>query len=281
MCWSDFPALPFGYTYGKVQAVYVPDNRDGRLYVALACAKESKFCFCTFGDNPIWHSDLYLPLVLGIPIHDYTLTVYESKLVVIGGNLKGHPIDLVWSLSSMENEWKGLPRMLTCRSSVTAVGYGDHLVAAGGRCGDNVCHEVEVFNGDTSKWTKVKQFPYPKDPKSTNELTSVLHADKKWYIMVSTGRDAVRATYSAPIEDIISDSPTCEWKKHSPESSPPCGRLPPISFDGQLIVFGSNDNHEKAKLYFCSPVTGSWVSFENAPYIGQFCNILGVAGLSH
>ncbi len=140
--------------------------------------------------------------------------MYGSKLVVIGGTFSGRPIGLVLSLSSMENEWKHLPQMLTARSSVAAVGYGDHLVAAGGKCGDEVCHEVEVFNGD--KWTNVKPFPYPKSP---NELTSVLHDDMKWYIM-ETNRGAIRATYSAPIEDIISDSSAYEWKEHSPEICP-------------------------------------------------------------
>ena len=259
----------------KVQAVYVPDDRNGRLYVALA--HENKFCFCAIGNNPIWHSDLDLPTFHDIPVCDYTLTAYGSKLVVIGGALilLGTPINLVWSLSSMENKWKDMPPMLTSRSSVAAVGYGDHLLAAGGKCGEEVCHEVEVFNGD--KWTKVKQFPYPKSPK---ELTSVLHADKRWYIMETNGSEA-RATYSAPIEDVISDLPTYEWKEHSPESCPPSGRLPPISFDGQLIVVGNNGNYESARFYFRSPVTGSWVSFENAPYIGQYCNVVGVAGLPH
>ena len=285
--------MPFahsGYAESKVQAVYVPDDRNGRLYVALA--PENEFCFCTFGDNPTWHSDLDLPRgtihdivdpdLLDLPtlhdviqICDYTLTVYGSKLVVIGGTLLGIPSNLVWSLSSMENKWKRLPPMPTRRSSVAAVSYDNHLVAAGGKCGDKVCHKVEVFNGD--KWTKVKQFPYPKSP---IELTSVLHADKRWYIMETNGGEA-RVTYSTPIEDIISDSPTYEWKEHSPESCPPSGRLPPISFDGQLIVVGNNGNYKKAKLYFHSPVTGSWVSFENAPYIGQCCSVVGVASLSH
>ena len=66
--------------------------------------------------------------------------------------------------------------------------------------------------------------------------------------------------------------------KHSAESSPPPGQLPPISFEGQLIVVGSNNNYEKAKLYFHSPVTNSWVSIENAPHIG---NVVGIANLSH
>ena len=245
--------------------------------MALARVQERNLWFCSLGNNPIkWHSELPLPLH-GSLFKDYTLTVYGSELVIIGGTLMGHPINLVSSLSSMQNKWKDLHPMLTRRSSVTAVGYDDHLVAAGGKCGNKVCHEVEVFNGD--KWTKVKQFPYPRDPKSMNELTSVLHADKMWFIM-EINEGAVRATYSAPIEDIISDSPTYEWKENSPESCPPCGRLPPVSFDGQLVVVGNNGNHKKAKLYFCSPVTGSWVSFENTPYIGQYCNIVGIASLS-
>ena len=97
--------------------------------MALACAQESNFCFCTFGNNPTWHSDLYLPLVQGDPVHNYMLTVYESNLVIIGGTCKSDPINRVWSLSSMKNDWKGLPSMLTHRSSVTAVGYGDHLAS--------------------------------------------------------------------------------------------------------------------------------------------------------
>ena len=246
--------------------------------MALACVQEHHLWFCSLSNNPIkWHSELYLP-VHGRLFKDYTLTVYGSELVIIGGTVMGRPINLVWSLSSMQNEWEDMPPMLTSRSSVAAVGYGDHLVAAGGKCGDKVCHEVEVFSGD--EWTKVKQFPYPEDPKSPNELTSVLHADKKWYIMETNG-GAVRATYTALIEDVISDSPTYEWEEYSPESCPPYGRLPPISFDGQLVVVGNNGNHKKAKLYFCSPVAGSWVSFENAPYIGRYCNIVGIASLSH
>ena len=251
--------------------------------MALAHVQERNLWFCSLGNNPIqWHSELDLPVdrteLLNFPASllftDYTLTVYGSDLVVIGGILMGQPSSGVWSMNSMQNEWKGLPSMLTARSSVIAVGYGDHLVAAGGKCGNKICHEVEVFNGD--KWSKIKPFAYPKSP---NELTSVLHADNKWYIMESNGC-AVRATYSAPIDDIISGSSTYEWKVHSAESCPPCGILPPISFDGQLIVVGNNGDNEKPKLYFCSPDFGSWVSFEKAPYIGQYCNIVGIVSVS-
>ena len=232
-----------------------------------------KFCFCSPGSSPIkWHSDLPFVIVRDFPIYDYTLTVYGSELVVIGGNLIGVPIDLVWSLSSMQNEWKELPSMLTRRSSVMAVGYCDHLIAAGGKCGEKECSEVEVFNG--KEWTKVKQLPCPL---SSNELTSVLHSDKKWYIMATNG-DSFRATYSIPIEGVISKSPTCEWEVYSPESCPPSRLLSPISFDGQLVVVGNN---EKAKLYFHSPVTKSWVSFENAPFIGPYCNVVGIVSLPH
>ena len=272
--------LPFSYYSDRnVQSVYVPDDQGGRLYVALA---QCKFCFCTPGDTPIkWHSDLpFVPYDHLLLNHfaEYTLMVYGSNLVVIGGTLIGQPINLVWSLSSKRNEWEKLPSMLTKRSSVMAVSYstvgGDHLVAAGGKCGDKICVDVEVFDG--KDWTKVK--PLPMDLKSPNELTSVLHTDKKWYIMEANGQNKLRTTYSAPIEDIISDSPTCEWKKHSAESSPPPSRLPPISFEGQLIVVGSHNHYEKAKLYFHSPVTNSWVSIENAPHIG---NVVGIANLSH
>ena len=287
---SDFiPALPFSESYAdhKIQAIYVPDNRGGRLYV-VACRQEPKFCVCSLGSSPIqWHSDLLdLPTVsarhYGFPVHDCTLTVcdctltmYDSELVVIGGNLRdiGVPISLVWSLSSMR--WKELPSMPTPRSSVVAVGYRNHLVAAGGKCGAKECSEVEVFDG--KEWTKVKQLPCPL---SLNELTSVLHADKKWYIMESNG-NSYRATYSAPIEDVISNSPTCEWKKCSCESCPPPGVLSPVSFDGQLVVVGNNGDHKKAKLYFHSPVTNSWVSFENVPYIGPYCNIVRITSLPH
>ena len=272
---SDFPELPFSSKFAdhEVQAIYVPDNRGGRLYVVLACTRECKFCFCSLGSSPIkWHSDLSFVIVRGY--YDYTLTVYGSELVVIGGNLIGIPIDLVWSLSSMQNEWKELPSMLTCCSSVVAVGYRDLLVAAGGKCGDKECREVEVFSG--KEWTKVKQLPCPL---FLNEL-SVLHSDKKWYIMATNG-DSFRTTYSAPIEDVISNSSTCEWKEYSRESCPPPGKLPPVSFDGQLVVVGNNGDYKKAKLYFHSPVTNSWVSFENAPFIGPYCYVVGIVSLPH
>ena len=267
--------MPSVYTDCEIQTVFVPDTRGGRLYVALARVKEQNLWFCSLSSNPVqWHSELELPITY--QFSDYTLTVYGSKLVVIGGTLfNSCPIDQVWSLNSVKSEWNDLPPMLTSRSSVAAVGYGDHLVAAGGKCGKEVCHKVEVFNGD--KWTLVKPFPYPKSLKG---LTSVLHTDKRWYIMETSGSD-VRATYSTPIEDIICDSSSYEWRVHPAESCPPCGRLPPISFDGQLIVIGNNGGFGKPKLYFCSPVTNSWVSFENATYIGQYRNIVGIASLSH
>ena len=278
--WSDCPAkLPFFSFNCDIQSVYVPDSRGGRVYLAMT--KERKFCFCTFGNGSVvWHSELDLPSIHGHPFHDYALTVYRSKMVLIGGTLMGFLISSVWTLNSKTNKWENLPPMLTSRSSVVAVGYGDHLVAAGGKCGDTICCDVEVFNG--SDWKKVKQLP--DDLKQLKGLTSVLHTDKRWYIMEADSSDRekeFRATYSAPIEEVISDSPTCVWKKHSKESSPPSGKLPPVSFNGQLIVVGNNDSYGKAKLYFHSPVTDSWVSIENVPYVGDYCNVVGIASLSH
>ena len=178
--------LPLSSYDRNVQSVYVPDEHGGRLYVVLT---RCKFCFCTPGDTPIkWHIDLpFVPYDHSLLNHfaEYTLTVYGSNLVVIGGTLTGRPINLVWSLNSKRNKWEKLPSMLTKRSSVMAVSYGtvggDHLVAAGGKCGDKICVDVEVFDG--KDWTKVK--PLPMDLKSPNELTSVLHTDKKWYLVTS------------------------------------------------------------------------------------------------
>ena len=249
----------------------------------------------------MWHSDL--PFVVDSPelISGYTLAAYRSKLVVVGGLHEGLTTNKVWSLDSMRHRWESLPPMPTCRSSVIAVGHGDNLVVAGGRTCTfdpltvakvlrseskqlklmwELQTVIEVFSGESKQWIKVK--PLPKA--FSRRLTSVLHTDKKWYVMEeNTDRKArFRATYSVPIVDLISDSPDCQWKLHSAESCPPPGKLPPASFSGQLIAVGNNDDYTKAKarLYFHSRLTDSWISIENIPYVSMNYKVVGIVSLS-
>ena len=280
-CEESKPNFNLNYV-DDVESIYIPDNQGGKLYIIAN--RGIDFKFCRPNRSPIkWH-DLPLPPLINVPglpsinLSGFTMAAFNSQLVVIGNK--------IWSLNPKRHTWDELPSMKNDRFFATAVEYGHHLIVAGGIMlheSREPVNDVDVYDGESRLWTQVKPLPLPKD--LCGLLTSVIHSDKRIYITVKTEANPqapceFRTTYSAPIEELISNSAAYQWQSHSPKSSPPPGELPLISFDGQLLAIGCNDGYRVATLCFYSQEKESWVSIESIPFIEQYCKVIAVAGMS-
>ena len=276
-CEESKPHFNLNY-FGVVESIYIPDNQGGKLYIIADHGIDFKFC--RPNRSPIkWHD---LPPLINIPglpsinFSGFTMAAFNSQLVVIGG--------MIWSLNPKRHTWDELPRMKNGRLFATAVEYGHHFIVAGGKMlceSREPVNDVEVYDGESRLWTQVKPLPEG----LCGQLTSVIHSDKRIYVIVKTETNSqapceFRTTYSAPIEELISDSAAYQWQLHSPKSSPPPGKLPLISFDGQLLAIGCNDGYRVATLCFYSQEKESWVSIESIPFIEQYCKVIAFAGMS-
>ena len=278
--WSDHGlptelCVPIDICADRVQAVYVPDNRNGKLYVANG---SSGLCFSTVTSNLIKWDRHDLPLKIG----SYVLAEFCLKLVLVGGFIENDTdTDKVWSLNSKVNKWEEMPPMPTKRSSAVAVGHGTYLVVAGGRKAAEHLMVVEVYDDHSKQWKTVQELP----KQFSEGLTSALH-DGIWYLMAKSKSPAkYREVYKTSIEDLISSSDETVasylWESlDSRTSHPPSGSLSPVSFGGHLLCIGKKYSPD-LQLYLYCKLKDAWISIlENIPFVPCLSEVVCLAALS-
>ena len=99
---------------------------------------------------------------LDTPTERYTLAIYHSQLVLVGGMYPetGRATNQLWVLDQ-PNQWTQLlPPMRTERYQASAVSMDDHLIVAGGCVDiDSLLDVVEVY--DRKSWRFVQSLPKP------------------------------------------------------------------------------------------------------------------------
>ena len=208
----------------------------------------------------------------------FALTTYDSQLLLVGGKKYvgeySGPVTVtnqLWTLDEQNGWQENLPPMKVGRMCVSAMGYGDYLLAAGG-WGDKRCDIVEVYNGQV--WLTAEPLPKPCE----NMKSSVL--DGCWYLM--GGRDSTPTyicdIYFASLDSLIT---SCQSSETSQPSSiwrrltdAPHGGSTPAIFGSRLTAVGGRGEEDLVPLssiHAFSPHNKSWIDVGNLPAAG--CDI--------
>ena len=206
------------------------------------------------------------------PTHFYSLAVYRSQLVLVGGVVCSHNtiINKIWVLDrkeidDLEDCWDAslIPTMPTERFGTSAVGVGNHLIVAGGDRGglNGRLNVVEVFDGH--EWRTVQSLPLP-----CSQMKSAVH-EGFWYL--AGGVDQGRKVFYASFENLTApENAGLKGWESLPEA--PCEGSSPVFFGMELTTVGGRF---KSAIHAYSKHTRSWVHVGNLPVAhGFFCSIV-------
>ena len=210
--------------------------------------------------------------IINTPTQSYSLAVYRSKLVLVGGVGSYNTItNKIWVLDRKkidepEDCWDAslIPTMPTERFGTSAVGVGNHLIVAGGDKGGINGHlnVVEVYNGH--KWRTVQSLPRP-----CSRMKSAVD-ERFWYL---AGRvDQHKKVFYASFEDLMTPDRAEQNGVWGVLPDTPLEYSTPVVFGMQLTTVGGLD---RPAIHVYSPRTRSWVPVGNLPVAHGFsCSIV-------
>ena len=202
--------------------------------------------------------------IICTPTHSYSLTVYRSQLVLVGGVGYWHNTvtNEIWVLDE-EHCWdsSAIPAMPTERFGTSAVSVGDHLIVAGGNKGgiNGRLNVVEVYDGH--KWRTVQSLPRP-----CSRMKSAVD-EGFWFLAGGVGQG--KEVFYASFEDLTALESAGVWVI-LPDA--PLERCTPVIFGMQLTTVGGLS---EPTIHAYSHRTRTWVHVGNLPVAYGFsCSVV-------
>ena len=195
--------------------------------------------------------------IICTPTHSYSLTVYHSQLVLVGGVGYCNTVtNKIWVLDK-ERQWdsSAIPDMPTERFGTSAVSVGNNLIVAGGNKGGTIGSHldvVEVYDGH--KWRTVQPLPRP-----CFRMNSVVH-EGFWYL--AGGVDQGKKVFYASFGDLTAPESAKQTGVWVVLPDAPLERSTPVIFGMQLTTVGGLS---EPTIHAYSHRTRTWVLVGNLP----------------
>ena len=184
------------------------------------------------------------------PTYWYTLVVYDSELLLVGGR-EYHTFEITNKVFTMRDGQfvEVLPPMKERRYSLSAVSSGSVLVVAGGENISGELSSVEVFKD--GQWTTA-----PSLPSAGYDMQSALHGDQ-WYLITFQGK-----VFCASLQSLISGADKSPW-----ETLPDSPNQPSAAafFGGHLLSIGGGFLNPTTAIHAFSTFTQSWEHAADLP----------------
>lgn len=192
------------------------------------------------------------------------LATFCSKLVLIGGSIRGKATYQLWALQDDGHTWEQpfAPMAQACWGA-SAVGTDEHLIVAGG-VKDNPATPlriVQIYNVNTRKWGVVTSLPT-----GCYFMKTTLH-DGTWYVGGGRWQDrkVFRTSLKSLVAALTSNHAERDVWKELPDLSVRCSTL--AMCEGQLIAVGgtvqATGPTREIKVYDVK--NNSWVHVESFP----------------
>ena len=209
--------------------------------------------------------------VISTPTKYYSLVVYHSKLVLVGGQdtSTDEVSSKIWLLNN--DKWiphPTIPDMPPCRSTSgsAAVSFGNHLIVAGSD-NDVNCTAITVFNGKT--WLSGESIP-----QRLSSIQSVANGDDYY---LSDGEKIYRTSLRSLIASLYVDTLETVWEKLPNAPYKDCS----ITFLGNYLLavggYSEQPFHEISAIYAYNRLTDTWEIISEIPCRGCFsscCTVL-------
>ena len=256
--WKEYSEMPVGMR--DVQAVVL----GNKVYMGGGKTPEgpsTKLLIYNFSTD-LWDE-------ISTPVQSYSLAVYRSKLVLVGGvdpyqNSVGNKI---WVLDE-KHCWidSEIPNMPTERFAASVASVGDYLIVAGGDKGGDNNHldVVEVYDG--CKWRTVQSLP-----QSCSQMKSIVH-EEFWYLAGGVGQGT--KVFYASLQSLTTPYLGGADQRSIWESLPdaPFEYSTPVIFGMQLTTMvGGN----RSSIHAYSHRTKTWVHVTDLPVAYDFvCSVV-------
>ena len=211
---------------------------NGKVYVRGESRGTMTICVYTPGQD-VW-DELPPPTV-----YNFTLASLKDQLVLVGGRDKstGKVSNMVYVWESCTRQWVlKYPPMKTALYIPSAIGYGDHLIVAGGRNSESKrISNVNIFDTTSNKWFTAESLP------STDYYDPVVIEDSL-YLLGYNYRNVLRAHIPTLISRASSAIPSAY--QHVWESLPnaPFYRSSPVAVDNMLLAVGGRTISDYSNL---------------------------------
>ena len=190
------------------------------------------------------------------PTHSCPSVIVNNLLTVVGGYIRGAPLDKLFSLTGKGSgrKWTEVfPPMPTERAGAAALCTREVLVVAGGMGEKSQLQTVEVMNTETLQWSTAACLPDP-----LSRPPAAVCGDRVY--ILSLGGDQ-KVMYTCSVSALVQSSessPTARvW---SEAAAPPLDSTTCVSVRGQLLTLGGKDTEGKttSAVYVYDQYTDSW-----------------------
>ena len=212
--------------------------------------------------------------MLDTPVYWFTLTTYNSKLVLVGGHVPGVLYSNKLLTLTEYSQWQEtLPPMAIERSHTCVINYKEHILVAGGKTLDGFTNIVEVYNGNC--WSFAQFLP-----KECSSLKSAV-LDEHWYLMGGFDGWGVAVHYAfldsllASCQSSEISQPSSIWKRLT---DVPYQYSSPAVFGCRLIAIGGErvfPTIPTSTIHAYCFNTNSWIHIGDVPFpVTDACSIV-------
>lgn len=190
----------------------------------------------------------------------FALAVVNGKLLAVGGYNEDNDqySDRIHEYNENGRNWKiSSCKLPTKRANVSAIGYGNMLIVAGG-CDGKAKDDVDAIDFVVQdRWISLPRLPNP-----SFDLQSVPYINKDvaiWYLTgTQLGLHNSTPTFFVSIKDLFNKQSHVHWLKIK---DPPFKFSGAVAFRGHLLTVGGLDIHNQSIDYFHMylPGTNEWL----------------------
>jgi len=206
--------------------------------------------------------------MLVTPTQSYSLAVYHSQLVLVGGVDPIHNVvSKCWWVLDEKHCWiECVHSMPVERFGASVVGIGNHLIVAGGDKGGGFgqLDVVDVYDGQ--EWERVQSLP-----KTCSRMKSVVH-EGFWFLAGGVGQDhqvfytSLESLIASTRSAAVGDDPVWETLPDAPFQY-----STPVIFGKQLTTIGGLYT---SAIYVYHPIK-RWIRVGNQPVAFSFvCSLV-------
>ena len=259
--WQKCTDLPVGMS--NAQAVYL----HNKLYVGGGETQDPTATRNVYVYN--FNGNTWVSLCT--PTRHPALTIYQSQLLLVGGQLASTDLitNQLWHLQEIAQQWRQpYPPMHTVRMGASAASCQHYLVVAGGKGVVLSPCDVEVFNGQ--QWMKVEPLP-----KGCVFMKPILHSGVFYLI---GGQSQLKSVFYAAFKSLTDGAQQSAWKT-LPDV--PYNLCSGTVFQGALVAVGGIDSSTESDataatspLHMYSPATQTWDKVMEMPLaVDSTCTI--------
>ena len=216
-------------------------------------------------------------------VDNFTLATLQGQLLVVGGRDESTHKNTrtILTFDEQSHEWiRSYPAMPRALARPAVIGYGDHLIVAGGECSDtnNWIPDVYILDIHSNKWILTsEQLPSP-----LGYYRMVLSADTLYLTLQFGSKDQSsdeKTVLRAHVPTLISGVMSGVWETFA---NIPYSHCSLIAIGNTLLTLGGTKKQfifePTTSVQIYSPTTKQWIKVGDLPERMSGCHCVSLLG---